>query len=219
VENVVEKNFLVKDIIKMALNLTVLEIQIAEKDRELSDEVFNIVNSLMDILPLRSQEWIIEESTKQLQEHNKNSNGLQKDVFVKILQDVENLMENITGLDNLILPIKDILIKIKDFLSLISETKISKYKGFTNVQCEFYPCHSVTNFIHPKEFNCMFCYCPLYWLECPGKFELITDTNGFLRKDCKSCRLPHDGFDKSWDLMINSKWQSNHKLFSVVSEN
>ena len=32
---------------------------------------------------------------------------------------------------------------------------------FTNRECEFFPCHAG---IDPDEFNCLFCYCPLYAL-------------------------------------------------------
>ena len=27
--------------------------------------------------------------------------------------------------------------------------------------CEFFPCHKTS---HPEDFNCLFCYCPLYTL-------------------------------------------------------
>ena len=60
------------------------------------------------------------------------------------------------------------------------------YKFFQNKQCEFFPCHEVKN---EKEFNCIFCYCPLYSLkkECGGGFTY--GTNGI--KDCSMCTLVH----------------------------
>ena len=52
--------------------------------------------------------------------------------------------------------------------------------------CEFFPCHK-TN--HPEDFNCLFCYCPLYVLgdECGGNFR-YTEKG---RKDCTNCQFPH----------------------------
>ena len=51
---------------------------------------------------------------------------------------------------------------------------------------EFFPCHKTA---HPEDFNCLFCYCPLYTLgdQCGGNFAYIGD--GI--KDCSNCLLPH----------------------------
>lgn len=59
------------------------------------------------------------------------------------------------------------------------------YKFSQNRKCEYFPCHKVEN---EDEFNCMFCYCPLYMLkgDCGGNIKY---TNGF--KDCSDCKLPH----------------------------
>ena len=81
------------------------------------------------------------------------------------------------------------------------------FKGFTNKKCEFFPCHKVEEFRNPEEFNCMFCTCALYWLECPGNYEVIEDADGVKRKDCSNCKLPHDGYDRSWKLMNISRFQ------------
>ena len=60
------------------------------------------------------------------------------------------------------------------------------YSYFSNKECEYFPCHKGAN---PDDFNCLFCYCPLYALgdKCGGNFSL-TD-KGF--KDCTNCMLPH----------------------------
>lgn len=52
--------------------------------------------------------------------------------------------------------------------------------------CEFFPCHKTG---HPEDFNCLFCYCPLYTLgsKCGGNFRYLE--NGV--KDCSDCLLPH----------------------------
>ena len=61
-----------------------------------------------------------------------------------------------------------------------------EYKFFSHRECEYFPCHKGVN---PEEFNCLFCYCPLYALgkECGGNFK-ITE-KGY--KDCSDCTIPH----------------------------
>ncbi|MDR1617114.1 MAG: cysteine-rich small domain-containing protein [Syntrophomonadaceae bacterium] len=74
----------------------------------------------------------------------------------------------------------------------MSEEKITenhwqgkKYSFFSHTECEFFPCHK---FADTAQFNCLFCFCPLYILgkECGGKFIY---QNGV--KDCSQCILPH----------------------------
>ena len=69
---------------------------------------------------------------------------------------------------------------------------MKRYRFVQNVQCEFFPCHGG---IALHEFNCLFCYCPLYALgqECGGCPRYRP--NGV--KDCSHCPLPHDsqGFE------------------------
>ena len=57
---------------------------------------------------------------------------------------------------------------------------------FANESCEYYPCHPVPE---GAEFNCLFCYCPLYMLgrKCGGNFTYLD--NGV--KDCSRCLIPH----------------------------
>ncbi|MBX4260668.1 cysteine-rich small domain-containing protein [Clostridium estertheticum] len=60
----------------------------------------------------------------------------------------------------------------------------NNYKFFRNKECEYFPCHEVKN---DEKFNCLFCYCPLYFLEdCGGNGKFV---NGI--KDCSSCLIPH----------------------------
>ena len=60
------------------------------------------------------------------------------------------------------------------------------YKFFQNKKCEYFPCHKCEN---TADFNCLFCYCPLYALgdRCGGNF--VYTENGI--KDCSSCLVPH----------------------------
>jgi Zn-finger protein len=83
----------------------------------------------------------------------------------------------------------------------------ANFKGFTNSQCEFFPCHQGVK----QEFNCIFCYCPLIAYECPGPYEVFTDANGNTRKDCSACKLPHDGYERSWKIM--QAWLKNPKIW------
>ena len=60
------------------------------------------------------------------------------------------------------------------------------YKFFQNRECEYFPCHETDK---PEEFNCLFCYCPLYHLgkDCGGNFY-CTDKGV---KSCVNCLRPH----------------------------
>lgn len=60
------------------------------------------------------------------------------------------------------------------------------YSYFCNRECEYFPCHPKAD---PNDFNCLFCYCPLYVLgdRCGGNFVYLT--NG--AKDCSKCLYPH----------------------------
>ena len=60
------------------------------------------------------------------------------------------------------------------------------YSFYNHKECEFFPCHKTD---HPDEFNCLFCYCPLYALKdkCGGNFKYTE--KGI--KDCSNCMVPH----------------------------
>lgn len=64
---------------------------------------------------------------------------------------------------------------------------MESYKFYQNKACAYFPCHSNAD---PDNFNCLFCYCPLYALgdRCGGGFCYTAD--GI--KDCSACLLPHD---------------------------
>jgi Zn-finger protein len=60
------------------------------------------------------------------------------------------------------------------------------YSFFRNKDCEYFPCHEGAD---PENFNCLFCFCPLYFLgkNCGGDFRYTE--NGV--KDCSGCLFPH----------------------------
>ncbi len=70
------------------------------------------------------------------------------------------------------------------------------HKFFNNKECEYFPCHKTNK---PDEFNCLFCFCPLYALgkNCGGNPKFLE--NGV--KDCSSCMLPHN--KNNFDFIMN----------------
>lgn len=78
------------------------------------------------------------------------------------------------------------------------------YKFFENKSCSFFPCHSYPQ----KNFNCLFCYCPLYLIkDCGGNFETIElDTCNI--KDCSKCYLPHK--EENYDYIIKKLYTHNN---------
>ncbi len=68
---------------------------------------------------------------------------------------------------------------------------------YANRDCECYPCHKNAD---SENFNCLFCYCPLYALgeDCGGNFSYTEQ--GF--KDCSNCLIPHS--EKGYDYIIQN---------------
>ena len=60
------------------------------------------------------------------------------------------------------------------------------YQFIQNRACEYFPCHKG---VAEEDFNCLFCYCPLYALgdRCGGNFRYLD--SGV--KDCTNCSFPH----------------------------
>ncbi len=66
------------------------------------------------------------------------------------------------------------------------EQKTKHYAFFQHQDCEFFPCHEG---IERSDFNCLFCYCPLYALgeRCGGNYRYLE--SGV--KSCEHCNIPH----------------------------
>jgi len=83
---------------------------------------------------------------------------------------------------------------------------MDNYKFFQHKACEYFPCHKTGK---QEDFNCLFCYCPLYALgeNCGGNFT-YTDKG---IKDCSGCVIPHrrenyeNIMDKMGDVMALAK--------------
>lgn len=72
----------------------------------------------------------------------------------------------------------------------------NSYRFFQNRECKFFPCHEVQD---EDDFNCLFCYCPLYLDDnCIGSPEYIITGRGQRIKDCSSCLVVHSSemYDK-----------------------
>ena len=68
----------------------------------------------------------------------------------------------------------------------MDDWKDKHYAFYCNRECECFPCHPTAD---PENFNCLFCWCPLYALgeKCGGTFRYTE--KGV--KDCSGCPFPH----------------------------
>ncbi|MBZ4672863.1 MAG: hypothetical protein JG762_1093 [Deferribacteraceae bacterium] len=67
---------------------------------------------------------------------------------------------------------------------------MNSYRHFSNKDCEYYPCHGIENQ------NCLFCFCPLYFIgSCGGDYKMINTI-----KDCSKCIKNHD--ENSYDFIL-----------------
>ena len=97
---------------------------------------------------------------------------------------------------------------------------MNNFKGFTNTKCEFFPCHSG---IKRKDFNCIFCFCPLMSKECPGPYTVLSSKYGKLIKDCSACSLPHDGIEQSWRFIqmwvpVTPLWDGKEQSLEKIKQ-
>lgn len=86
-----------------------------------------------------------------------------------------------------------------------------EYSYFSHKKCEFFPCHKGAD---PEDFNCLFCYCPLYALgdKCGGNFRYTE--KGI--KDCTNCQLPHKKKNYGY---VTGKYQELADLMRKIKEN
>ena len=68
----------------------------------------------------------------------------------------------------------------------MDDWKDKHYAFYCNRECECFPCHPTND---PENFNCLFCWCPLYALgeKCGGNYRYTEE--GI--KDCSRCPFPH----------------------------
>ena len=72
---------------------------------------------------------------------------------------------------------------------------VNSHRFFENRGCKYFPCHKGLG-----DFNCLFCYCPLYTREdCPGSPNYL-ERGGRRLKDCTGCTFPH--IPENYDVII-----------------
>ena len=76
---------------------------------------------------------------------------------------------------------------------------------FANKDCQYYPCHKCS-----IDINCLFCFCPLYNLDCPGNYTITESSRGPI-KNCKDCVFPHvpENYDKVMEILKSSMGKDN----------
>ncbi len=90
------------------------------------------------------------------------------------------------------------------------------FNHFQNKECRYFPCHDT---VSGEDFNCLFCYCPLYFIEdfeCGG---LYTTTEDGI-KDCSRCGRNHD--KDSWKFVLarlREHMEIKVKFSRIQSEN
>lgn len=74
------------------------------------------------------------------------------------------------------------------------------FNHFQNKDCRYFPCHGKepgTGSVPIEDFNCLFCYCPLYpYEDCGGNY--VMEDYG---KDCIKCTRNHD--KDSWKFIVS----------------
>lgn len=80
------------------------------------------------------------------------------------------------------------------------------YKFFQNKDCPYFPCHKK---IKLENFNCLFCYCPLYYTRCFRKnVKFINNI-----KDCTNCTIPH--LKQNYDKIIKYINEINKQISEI----
>lgn len=84
------------------------------------------------------------------------------------------------------------------------------YKFVQNRECEFFPCHKG---VAEEDFNCLFCYCPLYALgkKCGGNCRYTEQ--GY--KDCEKCVFPHQR--SNFDAVLG-RYKEIMKVIEMVDQ-
>ncbi len=74
------------------------------------------------------------------------------------------------------------------------------YKHFVHLDCAFYPCHDLSDWT-----SCLFCWCPLYLLDCGGNFTFKRGV-----KDCSACVIPHR--EEGYEFVLETVKEKVYKL-------
>lgn len=144
---------------------------------------------LEDFLEIISDSKEIFEIEKQINEFKHNPKPEGKVISVQMYGHIELFIPNLISKEPLDKG-DNIWARVdgKDTCYCILSTELwrgKNYSFYSNTDCECFPCHKAVKF---DEFNCLFCYCPLYALgdRCGGNFFYYGDI-----KDCSECIIPH----------------------------
>ncbi len=78
----------------------------------------------------------------------------------------------------------------------------NSHRFFANKACRYYPCHEMKG-----ELNCLFCYCPLYFLkDCGGDCSFTK--KGV--KDCSACLKIHE--EDGWAFIQHRLVEENRRI-------
>ena len=89
------------------------------------------------------------------------------------------------------------------------------FNFYQNVECRYFPCHGKepgTGSVPIEDFNCLFCYCPLMFIECDGNYTLLD--SGF--KDCSKCTRNHD--KDAWKFIVSRLREKMHIKVNINRE-
>ncbi|MBZ0157060.1 MAG: cysteine-rich small domain-containing protein [Alphaproteobacteria bacterium] len=82
---------------------------------------------------------------------------------------------------------REALVIIQREEKALKKTNRDTSEFFSNHTCKYFPCHETDS----TQFNCIFCYCPMYFVRnCLGRPRFITSDNKTV-KDCSGCDYPH----------------------------
>lgn len=106
-------------------------------------------------------------------------------------EETTHYIEQLNWLNEKLEKVADVVVEMSQDIAgnrtkQIKKAKEKHYSYFRNTECEYFPCHEGTD---PEQFNCMFCFCPLYMFgeKCGGAYQYTKSG----RKDCSNCTFPH----------------------------
>ena len=112
--------------------------------------------------------------------------------FLLIFAIVSGIVALVAGdskIIGVVMMIVGIIVPFIMFMGASKNRASNSYRFFQNRECKFFPCHEVQD---EDDFNCLFCYCPLYLDDnCIGSPEYIITGRGQRIKDCSSCLVVH----------------------------
>ena len=177
------------------------------KERFGLDEIYNCQDTAMPVgkIIYNFDQWVLalvrantEVPIQKFIDANSNSIVICNDVsggVVPIEEDLRKWREE-TGraMAKLAQHSKEVIRLFCGIATHLKQGKENSFSFFCNRDCKYFPCHTIDG----EDFNCLFCFCPLYRFDdCGGTFEY--SKKGI--KMCMDCTLPHR--PENYDLIID----------------